>query len=79
MPTLDKNNTQTCMQINQLGGAPLDEDDLAGRQILCPDVARLKGKPDLEIVAVPTATGLDLFGNISTAGFRPLVPATPKT
>jgi hypothetical protein len=53
--------------------APIDYLDMAVRQIVCPDVAAMRNSTCLEISTMPLK-GCQLFGDISTGRFRPLVP-----
>ena len=55
--------------------APLDLQDMAVRQILCPQVQSLRQKPGLHILSQKEGD-LDLWGDAATGTFRPLVPAT---
>jgi hypothetical protein len=53
--------------------SPLDLNDMALRQILCPQVQTLCSSPGLCIIT-QKVVDLDLIGDSSTGIFRPLVP-----
>jgi RNase H-like domain found in reverse transcriptase/Integrase zinc binding domain len=72
-------STSTCspvaVEVNAVGvQKPVDYLDMAVRQIVCPDVAHMRQSTCLQLQAM-RLKNCQLWGDVSTGHFRPLVPA----